>query len=72
MKAQKVDEIANSVPEDIKSAGKLVVGVNIPYSITAVTAALLQGANGSNKDIRDYSYASATATLYTIAQIADE
>ena len=31
VKAQKVDEIANSVPEDIKSTGKLVVGVNIPY-----------------------------------------
>ena len=32
VKAQKVDEIANSVPEDIKSTGKLVVGVNIPYA----------------------------------------
>ena len=30
--AEKVDEIANSVPEDIKSTGKLVVGVNIPYT----------------------------------------
>ncbi|ULE32623.1 ABC transporter substrate-binding protein [Mycobacterium sp. IDR2000157661] len=29
--AQKVDEIANTVPEAIKSSGKLVVGVNIPY-----------------------------------------
>jgi polar amino acid transport system substrate-binding protein len=29
--AQKVDEIANTVPEDIKSSGKLIVGVNIPY-----------------------------------------
>ncbi len=29
--AEKVDEIANTVPEDIKSSGKLVVGVNIPY-----------------------------------------
>ena len=28
----KVDEIANSVPEEIKSTGKLVVGVNIPYA----------------------------------------
>jgi polar amino acid transport system substrate-binding protein len=27
----KVDEIANTVPEDIKSSGKLIVGVNIPY-----------------------------------------
>jgi polar amino acid transport system substrate-binding protein len=30
--AEKVDEIANTVPEDIKSSGKLVVGVNIPYT----------------------------------------
>ena len=29
--AEKVDEIANAVPEEIKSSGKLVVGVNIPY-----------------------------------------
>lgn len=28
----KVDEIANTVPEEIKSSGKLVVGVNIPYA----------------------------------------
>jgi polar amino acid transport system substrate-binding protein len=28
----KVDEIANTVPEDIKSSGKLIVGVNIPYA----------------------------------------
>ncbi|MCV7183472.1 MULTISPECIES: ABC transporter substrate-binding protein [Mycolicibacterium] len=27
-----VEEIANTVPEDIKSSGKLVVGVNIPYA----------------------------------------
>ena len=27
----KVDEIANTVPEEIKSSGKLIVGVNIPY-----------------------------------------
>jgi HK97 family phage major capsid protein len=46
-------------------------GVNVPYEATAVTAALVQGAYGSNKDIRDFSFASATATLYTIAQIAD-
>jgi HK97 family phage major capsid protein len=45
--------------------------VDIPYSLTAVTASLLQGAYGSNKDIRDFSFAQATATLYTIAQIAD-
>jgi polar amino acid transport system substrate-binding protein len=30
--AEKVDEIANSVPEDIRSSGKLIVGVNIPYA----------------------------------------
>jgi len=28
----KVDEIANTVPEDIKSSGKLIIGVNIPYT----------------------------------------
>jgi polar amino acid transport system substrate-binding protein len=28
----KVDEIANTVPEEIKSTGKLIVGVNIPYA----------------------------------------
>ncbi|RDH75545.1 ABC transporter substrate-binding protein [Mycolicibacterium moriokaense] len=30
--AEKVDEIANTVPEDIKSSGKLIIGVNIPYA----------------------------------------
>jgi HK97 family phage major capsid protein len=45
--------------------------VDIPYSITAISAALLQGAYGSNKDIRDFSFSQATATLYQIAQIAD-
>lgn len=45
--------------------------VDIPYVITANTAALLQGAYGSNKDVRDFSFGQATATLYTIAQIAD-
>ena len=30
--AAKVDEIANTVPEEIKSSGKLIVGVNIPYT----------------------------------------
>ncbi|MBB5165681.1 ABC transporter substrate-binding protein [Mycobacterium sp. AZCC_0083] len=30
--AEKVDAIANSVPEDIKASGKLVVGVNVPYT----------------------------------------
>lgn len=46
-------------------------GVNIPYEVTGITAALLQGAYGSNKDVRDFGFASATATLYQIAQIAD-
>jgi HK97 family phage major capsid protein len=46
-------------------------GVNIPYDTTSITAALLQGAYGSNKDVRDFGFASATVTLYTIAQIAD-
>ena len=46
-------------------------GVDIPYEITAITAALLQGAYGSNKDVRDFQFAVATATLYSIAQIAD-
>ena len=46
-------------------------GVDIPYELTGITAALLQGAYGSNKDVRDFQFARATATLYTIAQIAD-
>jgi HK97 family phage major capsid protein len=46
-------------------------GVDIPYEVTAITQALPQGAYGSNKDVRDFSFARATATLYTIAQIAD-
>lgn len=45
--------------------------VDVPYSITAITAALLQGAYGSNKDIRDFQFGQATVTLYQIAQIAD-
>lgn len=46
-------------------------GIDIPYEITAIQKALLQGAFGSNKDIRDFSFGEATATFYTIAQIAD-
>jgi HK97 family phage major capsid protein len=46
-------------------------GVEIPYEVTGLTAALVQGAYGSNKEIRDWSFGTATATLYTIAQIAD-
>lgn len=44
---------------------------DIPYETTAISAALVQGSYGSNKDIRDFSFGQATATLYTIAQIAD-
>ncbi|MBX7435357.1 ABC transporter substrate-binding protein [Mycobacterium sp. Y57] len=32
VQADKVDEIANTVPEAIKSSGKLIIGVNIPYA----------------------------------------
>ena len=32
VQAEKVDEIAATVPENIRNAGKLVVGVNIPYA----------------------------------------
>ena len=32
VKAQKVDEIAATLPESIRNSGKLVVGVNIPYA----------------------------------------
>jgi HK97 family phage major capsid protein len=49
--------------------------VDLPYEVTATEAAMLQGGAaqsfGSNKDIRDFSLASATATLYTIAEIID-
>jgi HK97 family phage major capsid protein len=45
--------------------------VDVPYEVTAITAALVQGAFGSNKDNRDFTFGRATATLYTIAQIAD-
>ena len=31
-KAAKVDDIAATVPDDVKSAGKLIVGVNVPYT----------------------------------------
>lgn len=51
--------------------GTTGAAVDIPYEATAVTRAMLQGAFGSNKDVRDFSFGLATATLYTIAQIAD-
>ena len=45
--------------------------VDIPYETTGLSAALLQGAYGSNKDVRDHSFGEATATLYQIATIVD-
>ena len=72
-----VTQIAqNNIYRDLfqVNAGVTGAGVDIPYEVTAITAAMLQGATGaygSNKDIRDFGFARATATLYTIAQIAD-
>jgi HK97 family phage major capsid protein len=69
-----VDQLALNNPYrelfDVVS-GVRGAAVDIPYSVTAITAALLQGAYGSNKDVRDFAFNQATATLYTIAQIAD-
>jgi HK97 family phage major capsid protein len=69
-----VDQLALNNPYrelfDVVS-GVRGAAVDIPYSVTGITAALLQGAYGSNKDVRDFSFNQATATLYTIAQIAD-
>jgi len=48
-----------------------VTGVDVPYDTDAIEAALLQGAYGSNKDVRDFNFGEATATLYQIAQIVD-
>jgi HK97 family phage major capsid protein len=64
---------ANNIYRDLfnVNTGVSGAGVDIPYEVTAITAALLQGAYGSNKDVRDFSFNRATATLYTIAQIAD-
>ena len=64
---------ANNIYRDLFNVvtGVSGAGVDIPYEATAITAALTQGAYGSNKDVRDFSFARATATLYTIAQIAD-
>jgi HK97 family phage major capsid protein len=49
--------------------------VDLPYEVTATEAAPLQGgsaqAYGSNKQVVDFTLASATATLYTIAEIID-
>ena len=46
-------------------------GVDIPYERDEIIAALKQGAYGSNKDVRDFGFGEATATLYTLATIAD-
>ena len=64
---------ANNIYRDLFNVvnGVTGAGVDIPYEVTGITAALLQGAYGSNKDVRDFSFNRATATLYTIAQIAD-
>src|SRR6185295_15504 len=67
---------ALSLSNPYREVFEVVDGVNgaavdIPYEITAITAAILQGAYGSNKDIRDFSLGQATVTLYQIAQIAD-
>ncbi len=60
------------LPRDFNvTSGVTGAVVDIPYEITGITAAPLQGAYGSNKDVRDFSFDRATATLYTIAQIAD-
>jgi len=72
--ASLVEQIAATNPyRDLfnVTGGVTGTGVDIPYEITGITAALLQGAYGSNKDVRDFSFARATATLYQIAQIAD-
>jgi HK97 family phage major capsid protein len=53
------------------NTGIRAAAIDIPYTVTGITAALLQGAYGSNKDVRDFSFNQATATLYQIAQIAD-
>lgn len=45
--------------------------IDVPYDRDEVEAAILQGAYGSNKDVRDFGFGEATATLYQIAQIAD-
>jgi HK97 family phage major capsid protein len=71
--AQLVTQLSTSNPyrEVFEVVDGVSGAVDIPYELTAITAALLQGAYGSNKDVRDFSFAQATATLYTIAQIAD-
>ena len=71
--AQLVTQLSTSNPyrELFQVVDGVSGAVDIPYETTAITAALLQGAYGSNKDIRDFAFGQATATLYTIAQIAD-
>jgi HK97 family phage major capsid protein len=71
--AELVTQLSTSNPyRDIFQVVDGVSGtVDIPYELTAITAALLQGAYGSNKDVRDFQFGQAAATLYTIAQIAD-
>jgi HK97 family phage major capsid protein len=53
---------ANNIYRDLFNVvtGVTGPGVDIPYEVTAITAALLQGAYGSNKDVRDFGL-----SLYT-------
>lgn len=45
--------------------------IDVPYDRDEIEAAILQGAYGSNKDVRDFGFGEATATLYQVAQIVD-
>lgn len=53
------------------NSGIRAASVDVPYEVTSIGAALVQGSYGSNKDVRDFAFGQSTATLYTIAQIAD-
>jgi HK97 family phage major capsid protein len=48
-------------------------GIDIPYedNDSSIQKAILQGSFGSNKDNRNFTLSSATATLYTVAAIFD-
>jgi HK97 family phage major capsid protein len=64
--------IANPYRDLMTVIGPIIgKGVDIPYEVTGHSAALLQGAYGSNKDIRDFTLGTVTATLYAIAEIID-
>src|SRR5262245_14034566 len=53
------------------NTGIRAAAVDQPYELTGITKALLQGAYGSNKDIRYYQFGQAPAQLYTISQAPD-